>query len=232
MRVTKHKAEDGGVEPRPERRLARDGDLADRIALDIRAGVYGREGWMKQIDLERRYLATRLEVRRALDKLVDRRIVRHLENRGYHVHLPDERQDAELREVRIILECAAVESVIAAVDKSFVTELRRLAKRFADLAVTGSLLEQYEANIEFHSRFLSRCDNRELVALISDLRDCGPAIPAQQWNTRLAIETSAAEHFDMITALAAPDLPRLRKIVATHIRMPAAIDGPAKRRSA
>ena len=37
--------------------------LVDRIAHDIQAGVYGPGAWLKQIDLQERYDAKRLDVR-------------------------------------------------------------------------------------------------------------------------------------------------------------------------
>ena len=200
------------------KRRPRPDDLAARIAHDIRTGLYGPEGWMKQIDLERRYHATRLEVRRALDRLVDKRVVRHLANRGYHVAPPEERRLAEHREVRMILECAAADSVVANADDAMTGELRRLALRFRELASQGTLVQQYQANIAFHARMLSRCDNRELVALISEMRECDPAVPAAQWAVRADLDKSAAEHLEMVDAIAARDVAWLKRAIAAHIR--------------
>ena len=43
--------------------------LVDRIAHDIQSGIFGPGAWLKQIDLQERYDAKRLDVRRALDQL-------------------------------------------------------------------------------------------------------------------------------------------------------------------
>src|SRR5688572_17830809 len=79
------------------------GTLVEVMAKDIQAGVFTPGTWLKQIDLENRYGATRMEVRRALDQLASKRLVRHVPNRGYHVHALDDRQADEIREVRIVL---------------------------------------------------------------------------------------------------------------------------------
>jgi DNA-binding GntR family transcriptional regulator len=71
-------------------------ELSERLARDILAGTFGLEGWLKQSELEQRYDCTRMEVRRALDHLTLRRLVRHEPNRGYRVFRPDARQVTEL----------------------------------------------------------------------------------------------------------------------------------------
>src|SRR5215471_16120101 len=79
------------------------GDVATRIERDINIGALSPGAWLKQIDLERRYGATRLDVRQALDALVARRLVAHVPNRGYHVREFDQRSISDIYEVRAIL---------------------------------------------------------------------------------------------------------------------------------
>jgi DNA-binding GntR family transcriptional regulator len=193
-------------------------NLVDVMARDIQAGVFTPGTWLKQIDLEKRYGATRMEVRRALDQLALKRLVRHAPNRGYHVHALDDRQANDIRDVRIILESAAAEGMVQSVKASDLKELRALATRFEELILTGTLLEQYEANIAFHMRLLKLCPNQELVNIALDLRGRGPSAPATQWKTRARIEQSGREHFMMIDALEAGDAALLRRIVTAHIR--------------
>jgi DNA-binding GntR family transcriptional regulator len=192
--------------------------LLDRMARDIQAGVFAPGMWLKQIDLERRYGATRMEVRRALDQLALKRLVRHVPNRGYHVHALDGRQADEIREVRIVLETAAADSMVRNAKPADLRDLKGLAQRFADLVLTGTILEQYEANVAFHLRLLKLCSNQELVNMALELRGRGPSAPATQWKTRARIEQSGREHFQMIEALKARDAARLRRVLAAHIR--------------
>jgi DNA-binding GntR family transcriptional regulator len=70
-------------------------------------------------------------------------------------------------------------------------DLRTLAAKFEELILTGTLLEQYEANVAFHMRLLKLCPNQELVNLAQELRGRGPSAPATQWKTRARIEQSA-----------------------------------------
>ncbi len=81
--------------------------LVDRIAHDIQAGVYGPGAWLKQIDLQERYEAKRLDVRRALDQLAAKRLIAHIPNRGYHVYAMDPDLHLQIRDIRILLETGA-----------------------------------------------------------------------------------------------------------------------------
>jgi len=193
-------------------------NLVDVMARDIQAGVFTPGTWLKQIDLESRYGATRMDVRRALDQLAAKRLVRHVPNRGYHVHALDDRQADEIRDVRVILETAAAESMVQSASAADLRELRQLATRFEELILTGTILEQYEANIAFHVRLLKLCTNRELVNVVTELRGRGPSAPATQWKTRARIEQSGREHFMMIDALEARDAEALRRVLTAHIR--------------
>src|SRR5258706_10949727 len=115
-------------------------DIAERIARDIQSGALAPGMWLKQIDLEERYGATRIEIRRALDRLAQRRLVEHIPNRGYHVFAPDGTQTREILEIRCILETAAVDGIVGNADEASVEALAALARRFDALILDGTIL--------------------------------------------------------------------------------------------
>jgi DNA-binding GntR family transcriptional regulator len=195
-------------------------DIADRIASDIQSGALAPGTWLKQIDLEQRYDCTRIEIRRALDRLAQRRLVQHIPNRGYHVFAPDGTEVAEILEIRCILETAAADSIVANADSAAIQRLDTLARRFDELILTGTILEQYETNLAFHRALLDLCSNRQLAKLVSELRSRTSSAPAGQWRTRARIEQSAREHHDLVAAITARDAPRLKSTLALHIRQP------------
>jgi DNA-binding GntR family transcriptional regulator len=203
------------------KRAATQPSLADRIAHDIQSGVYGAGAWLKQIDMQERYGAKRLDVRRALDQLVHKRLIEHVQNRGYHVYAMSAKRQDEIRDIRIMLETGAAPDLIAHVTPAGVEGLRALAERFAGLLHEGTLLEQYEVNLAFHAAMYDICSNRELVSLIEDMRGRAPSAPATQWWTRARVEQSAREHFQIVAAIEARDAARLKKIIAAHIRQDA-----------
>ena len=81
--------------------------LANEIVDAIQLGEFRPGEWLRQIDLEEKFKATRFDVRTALDELVVRKAIEHVRNRGYRVTLLDEATSAAIREVRVIIECAA-----------------------------------------------------------------------------------------------------------------------------
>lgn len=197
-------------------------DVAERIARDIQSGLLAPGMWLKQIDLETRYRCSRLEIRQALDRLAQRRLVKHIPNRGYHVFQPQGRQEAEITEIRCILETAAVDKIVVSADDAAIARLAEHARRFDALILTGTILEQYETNLAFHHELLALCGNRELVDLVTDLRARTSSAPATQWRTRARIEQSAREHHAIVDALVARDAPRLKELLVLHIRQPEA----------
>ncbi|HSW09139.1 GntR family transcriptional regulator [Aquabacterium sp.] len=193
-------------------------ELVNRIALDIQGGVFGPGTWLKQVDLEARYACTRIDLRRALDRLVANRLVEHVHNRGYHVYEADSRVYAELQDIRIVLELRAAELIEESATPADVRELRRLAKRFDELLLDGTVFEQYEANIAFHRRMLAMCSNHELAEMIMAIRRRGPSAPIFQWKTRARMEQSSREHFAMVDAIEAHQPARLQKLLREHIQ--------------
>ncbi|MBB2972868.1 GntR family transcriptional regulator [Mesorhizobium sp. RMAD-H1] len=193
-------------------------DVTDLILHDILAGTLAPGTWLKQIDLEQRYNCTRQEVRRALDRLVQKRLVEHVPNRGYHVFEPDGRQADEVSEIRVILETGVAGRIIANASDPIIRKLRDLARRFDDLIMNGTMIELYEANLAFHHALLSLCGNRELVSLVAEIRQRTSSAPVSQWKTRARIEQSSREHHQMIDALAAGDIQELKRLTVQHIR--------------
>jgi DNA-binding GntR family transcriptional regulator len=197
----------------PQRPLS----IADRLAKDIQSGVFGPGAWLKQIDLQERYDAKRLEVRRALDHLTQKRLIQHVPNRGYHVRVDDAERHNQLHEIRILLEVGAAADLMPNVTDVKVARLRELADRFGELLLHGTLLQQYEVNLQFHEEMYDMCSNRELAALIQEVRSRSVAAPNTNWQTRARIEKSVREHHEIVDALAARDLKRLQKIIRLHI---------------
>jgi DNA-binding GntR family transcriptional regulator len=202
-------------------------NLVNRIALDIQSGVLAPGLWLKQIDLEQRYKCTRINLRRALDQLVLKRLAQHIPNRGYHVYAADPRRHAELTDVRLTLELRAAELIMANVTPQDVRELRAAAQRFDDLLLQGTVFETYDANIAFHRRLLDVCTNRELAGLIMETRARGPSAPVFEWKSRARMEQSSREHFAMVEALEARQLARLQKLIEAHIRQTEGADSDA-----
>lgn len=101
---------------RPKTRQRAKGELANEIAQAIHVRAYRPGEWLRQIDLEEAFQATRFDVRTALDELAVRKAIEHVPNRGYRVAELDRATDRAIRDTRIILENAAARLVIGKMD--------------------------------------------------------------------------------------------------------------------
>lgn len=195
-------------------------DITDLLASDIRTGVFSHGSWLKQIDLQARYQANRSEVRKALETLSNKRIIRYEENRGYYVHHADGAATDEIRDIRILLETAAADLMVRHVCEDQLMELKQLAQRFMDEIRSETIVALYETNLAFHNALLATTGNESLVDLISELRLRTPPAPASQWNSYVRIEQSGREHFEMVEALENKDAERLKAVIHAHISQP------------
>lgn len=192
------------------------------MSKDINAGLLPAGSWLKQIDLEARYGCTRLEVRRALDQLVLKRMVEHIPNRGYYVHTPDLAQVSDAREIRVALECAAVNQMVVSEEQLLLID--STAQRFHTLLQEGTLLDCYNANLDFHRALYDLCTNRLLIEFIEEMRSRPPTSPGGTWRTHLRAQQSSREHFQMLDALRDQDMERLKLLIAAHIRQVPLVD--------
>lgn len=192
-------------------------EIAARIEHDINIGALSPGAWLKQVDLERRYGCTRIDVRQALDALVGKRLVRRVPNRGYHVAEFDEQRIAEIFEIRAILEVATAEAIVANATSDALGRLRALAAAFEQATNYGTLIEQNDANQAFHRELLQLCPNRELADLILEMRQRIPIAVQGRWSSGARMMKSISDHYRIIEAIAARDVAQLKFLIADHI---------------
>lgn len=191
--------------------------LANEIAQAIRLRMFRPGEWLRQIDLEERFQATRFDVRSALDELAVRKTIEHVPNRGYRVAEIDMKTYREIQATRVILETAAAEGIAAHVDAAAIARLTELATQFSAAVLTGSRTEQSEINRAFHQLLYSFCGNAVLGEMIWGLRDRERGTQMTVWSSHESLLRSDREHFAMIDALKAGDAPRLARVIAEHI---------------
>lgn len=204
-------------EPSSAARVAESDRLADAISADIQSGALAPGQWLKQVDIEERYGATRNTARNALMKLALQRFVEHAPNRGYRVPSMDRRRQMELLQLRMVLEAAMVPDMVRHATADVIAELGELAREFLQLVPGGEFLRLIEANAAFHARMHMLCPNREMVARVQEIRTAIRPVPGSTWDSRARIEISAREHLEMVDALARGEVENLMRLVVRHI---------------
>ena len=191
--------------------------LADEIADAIQLGEFRPGEWLRQIDLEQKLGATRFDVRAALDELVVRKTIQHVPNRGYRVAVLDEATIAAIRDVRMILECAAAPKIIAHMSDAALERMRDLARRFTLAVKKGTHVDQSRTNRDFHRLLYSLCGNPILEETIWALRDRSRGSALTIWRSHEAMLRSDREHYAMLDAIERREAHRLASIIVEHI---------------
>jgi DNA-binding GntR family transcriptional regulator len=191
--------------------------LVQSIERDINTGRLSAGAWLKQVDLEEQYKASRFDIRQALDRLEEKGLVKLIANRGYRVEEFDRAQIRNLVAIRAILEVAAAEDVMANIDAKGLGELQALAQGFADAVAHDTVIAQEEANLAFHRLMLAYCRNADLVALIFEMRSRIPVALVRERNTAASMACKSQDHFDIVRHLREREGPALAALMRRHV---------------
>lgn len=191
--------------------------LANEIAQAIRLRLYRPGEWLRQIDLEEKFQATRFDVRSALEELAIRQTIEHVPNRGYRVAEVDMKTYKAIRATRVILERATAPGIVQHIDAPAIARLRVLAQQFSEAVHGGTPVEQSEINRAFHQLIYSFCGNPVLEETIWSLRDRSRGTHVTVWRSHEALLKSDRDHYAMIDALEARDATGLAELIAGHI---------------
>jgi len=133
----------------------------------IESGALAPGVVLKQALIAERFGVSRQPVRQALDRLLGRGLVVRRPDRSLAVAILSERAAAELSELRAILELAALEQSLPALQPAALRKAERLnAELFEEL----DPLRIEELDLQFHLALYSGCENTRLLEGLSALR--------------------------------------------------------------
>jgi DNA-binding GntR family transcriptional regulator len=199
--------------------------LAAEIAHAIETRAYRPGEWLRQIDLEQAFKATRFDVRSALDELAVRKTIEHVPNRGYRVALIDMATYRAIRQTRLILEVATAPGIIACIDEAGIARLDDYARQFSDAVHSSTRIRQSEINRSFHRLMYSFCGNPVIEETIWGLRDRSRGSAVTVWNSHQSLLESDSDHHAMVAAIRARDAKALSMLIHRHIDRDTAQDG-------
>ncbi|MEU5421862.1 GntR family transcriptional regulator [Streptomyces sp. NPDC020667] len=168
--------------------------------------------------LGERFGVSATPVREAMQQLAMEGAVEVVPNRGFRVTRRTARDLAELAEVRALLEVPAVLRLARSVPAARWADLRPLAETAAAVAATGDRAHYAEADRAFHRALLGLSGNRQLVTIAEELHRRAQWPVAHGPAVRTAcLAADAAEHLDLLDALAAGDLGRVETLLTGHL---------------
>jgi DNA-binding GntR family transcriptional regulator len=195
--------------------------LREQIAATLRGSIVS--GQMEQgvtysvPTLAQRFGVSATPVREAMLDLVKEGLVEPIRNKGFRIVVASDQDLDEVTQLRQLIEPPTVGRVATFISPDALARLRAMAEEICRHAAVGDIISYLEADRVFHLEILSLAGNRRLVENVNLLR----AQTRLYGLSRLAEEgqlvASAAEHGDLLDALAAHDAKRAEQLTRHHI---------------
>jgi len=197
--------------------------VADRLRADILEGRLKPGEWLRQERLAQAYGVSQMPVREALKQLAAEGLVEHAPYRGVRIveFSPEDVED--LYTCRAFIEGMAARSAAQNITDDELAELARLHGEMLLCKTPEDLAQYRELNRRFHALIFSASRRSYIVRTLAQLWS---AFPTMLWNSipRIAVssvpgrdEPDAAEHEEIVAALAARDADRAERAVRKHI---------------
>lgn len=199
------------------------GDLVDRIAQQLRNAIASGElapgSRVVEARLAREFDVSRAPIREAARKLESEGLLVPIHGRGFFVRQLTLGELQELLEVRLLIECEAARRAARNFDQTLQAELDNAFHDIMDTAVSGSVTDRINTDLEFHRRVVAASGNRLLLRIFSGIAvEFKMALQLLQ-RTSPNEREMAASHRSVIDAIASRNEQNAADSMAAHIRM-------------
>lgn len=188
--------------------------IYEALKAAITAGTLLPGEPLRQDDIARQHGVSKIPVREALLRLEVDGFVQFRKNKGATVREVSATEILNLMDIRIALECRALELAVPQLAQS-------------DLARAHALLDEYDSatnleswsalNIQFHQALYEPCGNDPLLQMIRDVRArLGPAVRLLVTETT-GLERPQDEHRAILAACEAGDVTAAVRVLRGHI---------------
>lgn len=208
----------GGETPRQLRQW-----VLDRLRSDILEGRLKPAEWLRQERLAQEYGVSQTPVREALKQLAAEGLVEHVPYRGIRIVTFSLQDVEDLYSCRAAIEGMAARFAAERVTDDEIAEVQALHAKMTACRMPDGLPEYREFNRRFHETVTCASRRSLMVRIIGQLWS---AFPTMLWSNIPGIaltsvperdDPDAAEHAEIIAALAAHDPDRAEAAVRVHI---------------
>ncbi|MGW1988613.1 GntR family transcriptional regulator [Embleya sp. NPDC001921] len=195
--------------------------LRDRVARELRAALIAgemRPGVVYSAPaLAAQFGVSPTPVREAMLDLANEGLVEAVRNKGFRVTELSDRELDEFTEVRALIEIPVVARLAGVVTPAQLAALRPVAEEIVAAAEVSDLIRYVEADRRFHLSLLALAGNEHLVRVVGDLRKRSRLYGLSRLAENGRLVASAAEHLELLDALATGDPARAEGVMARHI---------------
>jgi DNA-binding GntR family transcriptional regulator len=163
---------------------------------------------------------SRTPVREAMRRLEAEGMIVLIPNRGAFVARWSEDEIDQIYELRVLLESFAAQVAAERADEAQRAALQALAAEMSELVERRPI--DYDAiaeiNDRFHKGLLEACGNRRLRDLLGAITEVPLQLSTFRRYKDVELRRSAAQHLELVSALAARDGDWARSVMTAHIR--------------
>jgi DNA-binding GntR family transcriptional regulator len=157
-------------------------------------------------ELAQRYDVSKTPMREALAQAVHEGFIQRLPGRGYIVSPITIRDIRELFDLRLILECTAVERAAHSSNAELVAKLKEMAEVKYDPDEPESHISFLKTNRSFHLAMAEATNNQRIIILLSDLFNEMERLFHLGLRLRDSSEEMRREHRELVIALEQGDI--------------------------
>lgn len=163
---------------------------------------------------------SRTPVREAMRRLDAEGLISLIPNRGAFVARWTREEIEQIYELRVLLEAFAARVAAERATDEQIATLRELADKMATAAQSDTIDhgEIAAVNGDFHRGVLEACGNNRLRELLGSLTEMPLVLSTFRNYTRAELRRSAAQHRELVDAIAARDPDWANSVMTAHIR--------------
>lgn len=192
--------------------------VADRLSEMIQSGVLKPREKLVQTDLAEKFGVSRIAIRDALHKLVQKGLALKIPRKGIIVRPVSCKIIRDIIAVRRVLEILAVKEACSNMTDGDLEQLDSIIQEQEMLTEKEALAELAKKDWEFHMAVYAHCDNETLKEIIADLwsrmrQAQALAQVGVEWGERW-VRHSASFHRRFLSALRERDANRVEQLLA------------------
>ncbi len=190
------------------------------IREGIIAGVYPQGSHLTARQLAEANGLSRTPVREAMRRLDAEGLISLIANRGAFVARWTRTEIEQIYELRVLLEAFAAQVSAERATAEQIDTLRDLAEQMTQAAKSPEIDHGAiaEVNAGFHRAVLDACGNARLRELLGSLTEMPLVLSTFRNYTRAELQRSAAQHRELVDAIAARDSAWANAVMTAHIR--------------
>lgn len=168
--------------------------------------------------ISREFSVSRTPVREALYKLTATGLIKIIPNKGFLISKWSIKEIKDVFEIRIILECMAVELFIKNISQENVKRLEEIIRKTEKIVKEKNFMEMAKMNNKFHGLIIEKSNNREIFNVIEPLINRINMFRLISISTPSRLEKSLDEHKSIFNSIAKKDIVNAKRLIEIHIR--------------